>query len=74
MLKSDIFYSKVQKNRISRLKNNRINSTKESNECKVEFNKENNMVKEVLSLKDCFIKESQSKQRQASDEFTLNFP
>ena len=74
MLKSVIFYSKVQKNSTSGLKNNRVNSTKESNECKVEFNKENNMVKEVLSLKDCFIKESQSKPRQASNEVTLNFP
>ena len=74
MLKSVMFYSKVQKNSTSRLKNNRVNSTKESNEYKVEYNKENNKVKEVLSLKDCYIKESQSKPRQASDEVTLIFP
>ena len=75
MLKSVIFYSKVQKNSTSRLKNNRENSIKESNEYKVEFIKENNKAKEVLSLKDCFINEkSQSKPRQTSDEFILNFP
>jgi len=74
MLKSVIFYSKSQKKSTSRLKNNRVNSIKESNEYKVEFNKENNKVKEVLSLKDCFIKKSVSKQRQASNEVTLNFP
>ena len=74
MLKSVIFYSKVQKNSTSRLKKNIENSTKESNEYKVELNKENNKAKEVLSLKDCFIKKSVSKQRRASNEVTLNFP
>ena len=63
----------VQKNNTSRLKNNRQNSSKESNEINVKFNKENNKIKERLSPKNFFIDENRSEQRQISDEYLVNF-
>ena len=62
----------MEKISTSTLKNNSENSTKESSEFTEKYIKENNKINEELSLKDFLKNESQSKHRQASDEFLFN--
>ena len=73
MLKCSIIHSKLQKKKASRLKREKKNSTKDSNESKIIFNKENNKMKKELNSKNCLINESQLKPRQTTDEFIFKF-